>query len=110
MANAVTKGIHDVFPEDIVDDNNLILMKKMRQGEERYSTQKCILGFDFDGEANTLWLEEEKRALLLTILHGWIRGSQQAHAGIPFKEFELVTAKLCHAFTAIPAGKGLLSP
>ncbi len=30
--------------------------------------------------------------------------------GISFKEFESVTAKLRHAFTAIPAGKGLLSP
>ena len=30
--------------------------------------------------------------------------------GIPFGEFESVLAKLRHAFTAIPAGLGLLSP
>ena len=110
VANAVMKGIHDVFPEDSDDEKDPISVKKLRQGDGRYSTKKCILGFDFDGEAKTLWLEEEKRALLLTILHGWIRGARRAQAGIQFKEFESVTAKLRHAFTAIPAGKGLLSP
>jgi len=30
--------------------------------------------------------------------------------GIPFKEFERVIAKVRHAFTAIPAGRGLLTP
>ncbi len=104
------KGIHDVFPEDSDDDNDPILLKKLRQGEGRYSTRKCILGFDFDGEDKTLWLETDKRALLLTILQKWLQGSRRAHAGIPFKEFKSVTAKLRNAFTAIPAGKGLLSP
>jgi hypothetical protein len=27
----------------------------------------------FDGNQKTLWLEEEKRAKILTILHGWLR-------------------------------------
>ena len=110
VANAVMKGIHDVFPEDSDDEADPISLKKLRQGDGRYSTRKCILGFDFDGEGKTLWLEEEKRALLLTILHGWLRGSRRAQSGVPIKEFESVTAKLRHAFTAIPAGKGLLSP
>ena len=110
VATAVMKGIHDVFPEDEDDDNDPISLKKLRQGDGKFSTRKCLLGFDFDGEEKTLWLEEEKRALLLTILHGWLRGARRAKAGIPFKEFESVTAKLRHAFTAIPAGKGLLSP
>jgi hypothetical protein len=30
--------------------------------------------------------------------------------GIPFKEFESVISKVRHAFTAIPAGRGLLTP
>ena len=110
VANAVMRGIHDVFAPDDDDDNDPISFKKLEKGEGRYSTRKCILGFDFDGREKTLWLEEEKRAMLLTILHGWIRGDTKAHAGIPFKEFESVVAKLRHAFTAIPAGKGLLSP
>ena len=110
VANAVMKGIHDVFPEDEDEENDPISLKKLRQGDGRFSTRKCLLGFDFDGVSKTLWLEEEKRALLLTILHGWLRGARRTHAGIPFKEFESVTAKIRHAFTAIPAGKGLMSP
>jgi hypothetical protein len=110
VANAVMMGIHDVFPEDSEEEADPISLKKLKQGEGRYSTRKCILGFDFDGVDKTLWLEEEKRAMLLTILHRWLRGARRAHAGIPFKEFESVTAKIRHAFTALPAGKGLLSP
>ena len=110
VANAVMRGIHDVFPEDTNEEDDPISLKKLRQGDGRYSTRKCILGFDFDGEAKTLWLEDEKRTLLLTILHGWLLGARRAKAGIQFKEFESVTAELRHAFTALPAGKGLLSP
>ncbi len=36
--------------------------------------------------------------------------SNQGTAGIPFKEFKSVVAKLRHAFTCTPAGVGLLSP
>ena len=43
VANAVMKGIHDVFPENEDDDNDPISLKKLRQGEGRYSTRKCIL-------------------------------------------------------------------
>ncbi len=70
---------------------------------------KTLLGFNFDSTKKTLWLEEEKRAKLLTILHGWVR-SGNLNRGIPFKEFESVVAKLRHAFIALPGGKGLLSP
>jgi hypothetical protein len=36
--------------------------------------------------------------------------SKQSAHGIPFKEFESVLAKIRHAFTALPAGLGLISP
>ncbi len=52
VANAVMKGIHDVFPEDADEENDPISLKKLRQGDGRYSTRKCILGFDFDGDAS----------------------------------------------------------
>jgi len=68
--------------------------------------EKVILGFECDGINKTLWLEEAKRAYLLTVLHGWIRSSKAGMIGIPFKEFESVIAKVRHAFTAIPAGRG----
>lgn len=49
-----------------------ISFKKITSGEERYSTQKCLLGFDFDGEAKTIWLEEDKWAMLLTDYFTWM--------------------------------------
>jgi hypothetical protein len=109
VAAAVMTGIHDVFPANIIDGNNPISEKKLLKVEGQYSLFKTLLGFDFDGKCKTLWLEEEKHAKLLTILHGWIR-SGNLDRGIPFGEFELVVAKLRHAFVALPGGRGLLSP
>jgi hypothetical protein len=55
-------------------------------------------------------LEQMKREFLLAILHKWIRASARARAGIPFQEFESVIQKLRHSFTALPCGRGLLTP
>ena len=103
-------GVHDVFPPSDTPGDDPISEKKMEKQEAQFDTTKTLLGFDFDGVDKTIWLTEEKRAALLLILKGWIRASSRTHAGIPFKIFESVTAKLRHAFTAIPAGRGLLSP
>ena len=110
VANGTMMGIHDVFPpaEDPLEDP--ISMKKLLKRDGQFSTQKTMLGFNFDGENKTLWLQDEKRNMLLLILKKWLRGSKQARRGIAFTEFESVVAKLRHAFTAIPAGVGLLSP
>ena len=110
VASAVMHGIHDVFPPDAEEERDPISVKKLTKGDGVFSTRKCVLGFDFDGVEKTIWLEEEKRATLLTILKGWIRAAKRAGAGIALGEFESVTAKLRHAFTVLPAGKGLLSP
>jgi hypothetical protein len=56
-----------------------------------------------------MWLEEEKWAKLLTTLHSWIRAGSLGQ-GVPSQEFKSVVAKLRHAFTALPGGRGLLSP
>jgi len=109
VSTGTIMGIHDVFPADEIDDNNPISKKKLKQLDGEYSAKKTILGFDFDGVNKTIWLEEAKRAHLLTVLHGWIRSSKSGVAGIPLKEFETVVAKIRHAFTAIPAGLGLHS-
>ena len=69
---AIMTGIHDVFPTNMNNSNNPILEKKLLKGEGQYFLLKTLLGFDFDGKGKTLWLEEEKRAKLLTILHGWL--------------------------------------
>ncbi len=110
VATVVMTGIHDVFPPDQDNSNYLISEKKLRQQEGQFSTQKTLLGFDFDGTTKTMWLEEAKREKLLTVLKGWIRTGHRGTSGIPFNEFESITAKIRHAFTCIPAGVGLLSP
>ncbi len=103
-------GIHDVFPPDADDSNDPISEKKLQQQEGQFSMRKTLLGFDFDGIAKTMWLEDAKREKLLTVLKGWIRAGERGTAGVPFMEFESIIAKLRHAFTCIPAGVGLLSP
>ena len=59
--------------------------------------RKEILGFTFDGDTKTLWLEAPKRDMLLTILHQWLRASCTSNSGVPFDEFESVLAKIRHA-------------
>ena len=66
-------GIHDVFPADEHDENDPISEKKLKQCDGEYATRKTILGFDLDGIDKTIWLKEAKRAVLLTVLKGWIR-------------------------------------
>ena len=97
-------GIHEVFPVDDNHSNDPISEKKLKQLDGEYGTTKTILSFDFDGLAKMLWLEDAKRAHLLTVLHGWLRLSRTGTGGIPFKEFESVIAKIRQALTAIPAG------
>ncbi len=110
VANAIMHGIHDVFPPDEEDSNDPISEKKLKKGEGRYDTRTTLLGFDFDGKGKAMWLEAVKRKKLLTILKGWIQNGTRGSAEIPFGEFESTIAKLRHAFTCIPAGRGLLSP
>jgi hypothetical protein len=70
VATAVMTGIHDVFPPNGDNSNDPILEKKLLKEEGRYSTQKTLLGFDFDGTTKMMWLEAAKRETLLTILKG----------------------------------------
>jgi hypothetical protein len=110
VANAIMHGIHDVFLPDKDDSNDPISEKKLLNGEGRFETRKTLLGFNFNGEGKTMWLETAKREKLLTILKGWIRTGTQGSAGILLGEFESTIAKTRHAFMCIPAGRGLLSP
>ncbi len=93
MGRAIMAGTHNVFPADIIDRNNPISEKKLLKGEGQYSLFKTLLGFDFDGQQKTMWLEEQKHAKLLTTLHAWIRAGN-FERGVLFKEFESVVAKL----------------
>jgi hypothetical protein len=86
IANAIMLGIYNIFPANIVDSNGPISGKKLEKGEGQYSTLKTLLGFDFNGNRKTMWIEEEKEAILLTTLKGWIRSGKNEQ-GIPFKDF-----------------------
>jgi hypothetical protein len=80
------------------------LEKKLQKGEGIYDTRKTLLGFNFDGEGKTMWLESAKQEKLLTILRGWIWTGTQGNLGILFGEFKSTIAKIRHASTSIPAG------
>jgi hypothetical protein len=92
VVTAVMTGIHDVFSPD--NDDSHDPKKKMIKEEGHYSNRKTLLGFDFDSSAKTMWLEAAKQEKPLTVLKGWVRSGKRGTAGIPFKEFELVVAKL----------------
>ena len=110
VANAIMHGIHDVFPPDNDDNEDPISEKKLKKGEGLYDIKKTLLGFDFNGDAKTMWLELAKQEKLLTILEGWIRTGKRGSAGIPFSEYESTILKIRHVFKSIPAGCGLLLP
>jgi len=76
IGRAIMHGIHDVFLADDNNANDPISEKKLFKGEGEMSTTKTILGFDFDGIENTMWLESAKQDQLLTILHSWINTLQ----------------------------------
>jgi hypothetical protein len=46
--------IHNIFPLDAHDKNNPTLLKKLLKGKGQYSTQKCLLCFDFDKDKKML--------------------------------------------------------
>ena len=110
VANAVMKGVHDVFPADEEDTNDPISYKKLLKEEAMWALTKDILGFTFDGENKTLMLEAPKREKLLVTLKQWLRQARKGKGGIPFDVFRSTIAQLRHAFISIPSGKGLLSP
>jgi hypothetical protein len=104
-------AIHDVFPPDDDPEEDPISLKKLLQGDGSWDVVKDILGFVFNGNNKTVWLNDGKRDALLTTLKGWLRSTRKnANFGVPFVEFRSVLYKVRHAFIAIPAGKGLLSP
>jgi hypothetical protein len=78
IARGVLHWIHDMFPPCKDDSKDPILAKKLQKGYSTFESKKIILGFDFDGNSITMWLEEEKRAALLTILQQWLGGATKS--------------------------------
>ena len=111
VAVAVMTGTNDIFPANDKDNReDPISENKLKQLEAQYLTLKTLCGFHFDGINKTMWLESAKSKKILTILRGWICTGHKGTAGIPFKEFESMIAKIRHTFTCIPMGASLLSP
>jgi hypothetical protein len=112
LTKAMMHGIHDVFPPDSEDANDLISLKKLLklEVEGKWSMLKELLGFDFNGEEKTMILAESKRTLLLEVLDRWVRSAKGEIRPIEWQEFHSVVLKIRHAFKARPAGKGLLTP
>jgi hypothetical protein len=88
VANAIMLRIHDVFPANIVDSNDPISEKKLKKGEGQYSTLKTLLGFDFDGNRKTMWLEEKKTSHTTNNSQGMdpVRREQTRH---PIQGFQI---------------------
>ena len=111
VANAVMKSIHDVFPPDDVDGNDPISHKKLLKQEGMWALTKDILGFTFDGEKKTIWLEAPKREKLLTTLKTWItQAERRMEDRGTIRRVSIDNFETAPAFVSIPSGKGLLSP
>jgi hypothetical protein len=111
-ANSVMHGVHSVFPPHGDANEDSLSYKKLKKGEGSWAVQKDCLGFEFDGEPNahTICLGKEKRDAILATLSRWIRQKYDKRVGIPYEEFDSTVEKSRHAFTAVPAGNGLMSP
>lgn len=103
-------GIHDVFPPHTDSTEDPISPKKLIQTDGSWAVVKDILGLTFDGDTKTVWLDDKKRIALLMILINLLQSGKCKQFSIPFTQFRSVIAKIRHAFTTTPAGKGLLSP
>jgi hypothetical protein len=79
----------------------------MRPGSQ---PKKLFLDLISTALAKIIWGEVKKCAALLLILKKRIQMGTSTRLGIPYKEFESVTAKIHHAFTPVLARARLLSP
>jgi len=108
FTHAVLHRIHTVFPlPGLVDDqeDEPISVKKLKQGDGRWDTQKEILGWLFNGITKCLQLPVDKVSKLWTSL---LQMTKQKSMRIG--ELEKLNGKLMHATIGIPNGRGLLSP
>ncbi len=55
VARGILHGIHNVFPPRVDKAKDPISAKKLRKGDGRYKTTKCLLGFDFNGVNKTIF-------------------------------------------------------
>jgi len=108
FTRAVLHGIHTVFPppgEGDDPEDEPISLKKLKQGDGRWDTQKEILGWLFDGLTKCMQLPPAK---VLKIRKNIFQITNKKMVRIG--ELEQLNGKLMHASMGIPNGRGLLSP
>lgn len=94
VANDIMGGIHDVFPEDTVNENDPISHKKLNKLEGMWAIRKDVLRFTFHWVGKMLWLELPKWDAIVATLKSWLRSLKRANMGVPFKEFQSVISKI----------------
>jgi len=108
FTRAVLHAIHLVFPPASITkhhNDEPIALKKLTAGDGLWTTRKEILGWLFDGLAQTITLLPEKIA---SLAHNLCTLACQNHA--PVYNLQQIQGHLIHASYGIPAGKGLLLP
>ena len=102
--------IDDVFrplhPGDIDARKEPISVKKLRQGDAAWSTQKEILGWLIDTESMTLRLTKRRHTRLHNILSQDVPRTRKR---LPVAEFHRVLGELRSMALAIPGARGLFS-
>ena len=75
VANAIMKGIHDVFSPDKDDKEDAIYLKKILKKEAAWAIINNVLVFEFDGNPgdHTIWITEDRCTNILTKSRKWIR-------------------------------------
>jgi hypothetical protein len=88
ISNAVMQGIHDIFPPNNNEEEDLISNKELQWGDSMFDAKKYILGFTFDGENKTIWLKDPplcQGGLKIAMVMLAYRYAPPAHnEGIPF--------------------------
>ena len=82
-----------------------VSVKKLRQGDAYWSTQKTILGWDFDTEAETLHLPPHRLARLYSLLDAFPPTRRRA----PISEWHQLLGELRSMAAALPGALGLFS-
>lgn len=102
--------VDDVFrPSDASDGPSRkepISVKKLRQGDAAWSTQKEVLGWLIDTESMTLRLTPRRRDRLHALLHKELPRSRKR---LPVKEFHRILGELRSMSVALPGARGLFS-
>jgi hypothetical protein len=108
LSRAMLHGIHSIFPPPTItghDGGDPISEKKLKQGDGTWSTNKEILGWEFDGLNYTIKLPDSKCTDTCKLIKKLL---QQKRSSL--NKYQKVAGKLQHASYGLPGGKGLFSP